>query len=71
MLSNSTKVLIAGVVLLASIAGGAFLWFPNEAVCYENCPPKRCSFDLDCGLGCFCYKGSGPYDKFDGRCVPK
>lgn len=38
MLSNSTKVLTAGVVLLASIAGGAFLWFPNEAVCYENCP---------------------------------
>jgi hypothetical protein len=41
------------------------LLFAANAYCW-NCPPKRCSFDVECGVGCFCYKGE--YQIY-GRCV--
>lgn len=40
----------------------------QEPCAYSNCPPKECYYDLACGLGCFCYKGSG---QLKGVCVSK
>jgi hypothetical protein len=38
-----------------------------EAECTgARCPPKKCSFDISCGIGCFCYKGQ--YELY-GVCV--
>ena len=33
-----------------------------------DCPPKKCMFDTECGVGCFCYKGE--YELY-GVCVTK
>lgn len=39
----------------------------KEAFCW-NCPPRVCYYDLDCGIGCWCYKGR--YE-LTGVCVTK
>lgn len=58
--------LIAGAVVI-----GLATYFMSaqsaEAECTgARCPPKKCSFDISCGIGCFCYKGQ--YELY-GVCV--
>lgn len=56
-----------GIAVLGVIAS-VMLW-ASTAVCW-HCPPRRCSFDLDCGLGCWCYRGEEQIE-LQGVCVSK
>ena len=54
------KLFIIGVVMFVSIVVGGLLILSEKAYCY-NCSSvgQECVFNLDCGIGCSCYKGSG------------
>lgn len=52
-------------LIVIFVVAGILIGWATPAVCW-HCPPKHCSFDLDCGIGCFCYKGE--YE-LNGVCV--
>jgi len=60
------KILISFTILLALVVG-ITLSTESTAICWD-CPPKKCMFDTDCGVMCYCHIGK--YD-ITGVCVSK
>ena len=58
------KFLISITILLALLVG-ITLSTQGTAICWD-CPPKKCSFDVECGPGCYCHKGKS---EITGVCV--
>ena len=58
------KSLIVVFILMILILNFIFI---NSSECW-NCSPKKCYFNLDCGIGCLCFKGRG---HLQGNCISK
>ena len=56
------KKLLIISMLLTFLTVGVYV---AKGYCW-NCPPKRCTFSIECDVGCFCWKGE--YE-INGVCV--
>jgi len=60
-MKNKIIIAIVMIVTLGTLA------VATQVECWD-CTPSRCNFNLDCDMGCFCYKGR---HQIDGVCVTK
>lgn len=62
------KVLVGLVVLVCIVVGLATFLKPQHAICSTCTGGGTCSFNTDCDVGCFCYKGSS---SLNGVCASR
>jgi len=56
----------AGFLIVLGVLLCLLYWAQNVE-CWD-CDQSDCYFDMDCGLGCWCYKGR---HEIEGTCVSK
>ncbi len=64
-MEKKMKYLVTLLAVSVITLSAGLIFRTNTAYCW-NCPLKRCTFDIECGINCICHKGK--YD-LEGTCV--